>query len=120
MVSVLCRSSGWSADLEIVGRVEEAGALMGYDLRTTRAAGSWAESKSDGIPAEEWLGVIADRPELSLEEGGKDLARRRGPSMHPDPWFDWSKGTIETKIPDRPIVKKMLQIGARLSARVQG
>jgi hypothetical protein len=93
---------------------------MGYDLRITRAPGFWAASENGGISVEEWLRVIADDPELSLEEGRQTFARWRGPSKYPDPWFDWWRGTIKTKNPDPPIVEKMLQIAAGLNARVQG
>lgn len=93
---------------------------MGYDLRISRAPGFWAQDDSGGITEEEWLALVDEDAELSLEPGRTDLARWRGPSRHPDPWFGWSRGTIVTKNPDPPIVSKMVQIAARLDARVQG
>ena len=93
---------------------------MGYDLRITRAPGHWAESEDGGIDAEEWLAVVAADPELSLESGRKHFARWSGPSKHPEPWFDWWRGTIKTKNPDPPIVQKMIAMAQHLGARVQG
>jgi hypothetical protein len=93
---------------------------MAYDLRITRAPGDWFESESGGITAEEWLKLVEEDPELSLVPGRASLARWQGPSKHPDPWFDWWKGTIKTKSPDPPMVEKMIQMAARLNARVQG
>ena len=93
---------------------------MGYDLRITRAPGFWADTEDGGISAEEWLSVIEEDPDLWIEEGRKTFARWGGPSKHPEPWFDWWRGTIKTKNPDPPIVQKMLPLAERLTARVQG
>jgi hypothetical protein len=93
---------------------------MGYDLRITRAPGHWVEVNDGGITADEWLTLIAEDPELSLEAGRKHFARWAGPSRYPDPWFGWWKGTIKTKNPDAPMIAKMVQMAERLKARVQG
>ena len=75
---------------------------MGYDLRITRAPGFWEDG---GISSEEWLSVIEGDPDLWLEDGRKTFARWRGPCTYPEPWFDWSRGSIQTKNPDPPIVE---------------
>jgi hypothetical protein len=77
-------------------------------------------SEDGGISAQEWLAIVDSDPELSLEPGGKYFALWAGPSKHPDPWFDWWRGAIQTKNPDPPMIEKMIRIAAQLTARVQG
>lgn len=93
---------------------------MGYDLHITRAE-HWLENEGREITWEEWLSLVADDPELTLDpDNGDELALWSGPSRHAEPWFEWWGGNISTKSPDRAIVAKMLQIAERLRARVQG
>jgi hypothetical protein len=93
---------------------------MGYDLHITRAE-QWTESEQLSITADEWLAYVATDPELRLAGyNGPYFALWSGPSKHPDPWFDWSRGCIETKNPDPPLIAKAIAIAHRLQARVLG
>jgi hypothetical protein len=94
---------------------------MGYNLHITRAD-DWVDSERQPIRAQEWLAVVAEDPELRLHPtGGPYLAVWPGPCRYPDgTWFDWLDGRVFTKHPDRATVAKMLQLAARLGARVQG
>ena len=95
--------------------------LMGYDLYITRAA-FWAENDNDSISPEEWLAIVADDPELTLngDENTPYFARWSGKSVHSEPWLDWFHGNIYSKNPDQPIIQKMVEIANRLQAQVQG
>ncbi len=93
---------------------------MGYDVHITRA-NLWSENEGCEISVEEWHALIDSDPELRL-------AGYNGPhfmiwSGHPDDteaWLDWVEGNITTKNPDEPLLTKMLEIAARLNAKVQG
>ena len=93
---------------------------MGYDLHITRAD-FWAENEGQGIGREEWLRVVEQDPELTIDEQNGPLFANWGPvSDAYSPWFDWSEGNVYTKNPDRNSLVKMLQIAALLGATVQG
>jgi hypothetical protein len=95
--------------------------FMGYDLHITRAE-DWADNEESPISAEEWLAAAAADPELRLgSPNGPYFADwvdlRTGAERG---WLDWSDGDIFTKHPDRALLGKMLELAARLGARVQG
>jgi hypothetical protein len=93
---------------------------MGYDLHITRKE-DWSDEQGPAIGAVEWLRIVEQDPELHLETiNGPYFAIWSGPSKYPDPWLDWSDGNVYTKNPDQPLIRKMLQIAARLGAKVQG
>jgi hypothetical protein len=93
---------------------------MGYDLHITRAD-CWFQNEGREIAWDEWLGLVASDPELTLDpKNGDEYALWSGRSRYADPWIAWSQGNIDSKNPDRAIVAKMIQIAARLGARVQG
>jgi hypothetical protein len=95
---------------------------MGYDLHITRAE-HWAESERDPIAADEWLALIENGPELMIDprNNGPYFALWVAHSVDGDhPWFDWFKGDIRTKYPDRKTLSKMLAIAKQLGATVQG
>jgi hypothetical protein len=94
---------------------------MGYDFHITRAE-SWVESESNPISSGEWLTIVNSDPELKIDErNGPYFACWAGPCSYPDGgWFDWRDGEIYTKNPDRQILKKMLHLANKLSAKVCG
>ena len=95
---------------------------MGYNLYITRRR-DWHDDVGPSITREEWFTLIDDDPELSLKSDSEGMyANWVGECTYPDPWFAYDEhlGTIDTKNPDEPIIQKMLDIAARLDARVQG
>jgi hypothetical protein len=93
---------------------------VGYDLHITRAH-HWAENDGQEIRWDEWLSLVANDPELSLDPvNGDEYAVWSGQSRYPDPWFHWWRGNISSKNPDKAIIAKMLQLAAKLRGRVQG
>lgn len=93
---------------------------MGYDIHITRAE-DWAQNEGFEISADEWLKIIEEDPELSLEGvNGPYFAVWTGESTYPDPWFDWSGGNVYTKNPDEPMIEKMISLAQRLNGKVQG
>jgi hypothetical protein len=94
---------------------------MGYDLHITRAE-EWSDNTDSEITPQEWLALIEADPELTLMNmsGYPYFARWSGPSQYDDPWFDFSGGNIYTKNPDEPMIAKMIEMAARLGAKVQG
>jgi hypothetical protein len=93
---------------------------MGYYLHITRKSDWWDDEGPD-ITSDEWLRVVDEDPELRLAGyNGAYFAIWSGPLEYADPWLDWSRGQIDTKNPDPPLIRKMLQIASRLGAKVQG
>ena len=93
---------------------------MGYELRITRAELHFM-NEVNWITPEEWLAVVEEDPELTLNnEFDPYKALWSGPSKYADPWLTWYEGNIETKHPDEPLIEKMCQIAIRLNAKVQG
>ncbi len=94
---------------------------MGYDLHITRAV-EWFDPAGPHISVVEWHAFVAADPELVLDPtGGPNFVIWRESSTRREEWLDWSEpGCIFTKNPNRALVAKMLDIAARLGARVQG
>ena len=88
---------------------------MGYDLRITRST-DWAENAGLEIGADEWLAVVEDDPELTLDPANGPYAVRWSSGA----WLDWYGGNVFTSDPDRSTVAKMLSLAERLSGLVQG
>jgi hypothetical protein len=94
---------------------------MGYDLHITRAE-HWAESEQNPITAEERLAFIESDRELTIDPRGNGpyfalwLAHQQGVEH---PWFDWFRGEIHSKYPDRKCLGKMLKITEHFDAKVQ-
>lgn len=95
--------------------------MMGYDLHITRAD-HWANNDGCQISSQEWLEVVRNDPELTLELfNGPCFAVWNGECSYPaGGWFDWSEGNVYTKNPDRSVLLKMLQLATTLNAKVQG
>jgi hypothetical protein len=95
---------------------------MGWEIHITRAE-FWAENDEHPITAEEWLDLVQEDPELTIDarDNGPYFALWNVHSIGNDhPWFDLFEGSINTKYPDRKTLGKAIQIARRLGARVQG
>ena len=105
---------------------------MGYDVHITRTE-DWLESESAPITLEEWLGYIerdaemalvrrAEAPGVTYESEG--LAIWMGYSKNQEggtqAWFDFRKGRVVVKNPDRELLRKMHAVASAFNARVQG
>lgn len=103
----MCRGAAWEVTL-------------GYDLHITRAE-FWAENEGQEISREEWLRVVEQDPELTIDAHNGPLFANWGPVTDGySPWFKWLEGNVYTKNPDRNTLEKMLQIATLLGATVQG
>jgi hypothetical protein len=92
---------------------------MGYDLHITRAE-DWAENEGHEITLNEWLRYVESDTAIQRDPQNSPadflfLTHPKGPAPL---W--WYRGEIYTKNPDKPTVQKMIEIAAKLGARVQG
>jgi hypothetical protein len=93
---------------------------MGYDVHITRAE-NWVDNDDHKIEASEWLALIESDPDLRLAGyNGPHFAIWDGHPVEDEAWLDWRGGNIETKNPDDPLLRKMIEIAGRLDAKVQG
>lgn len=91
---------------------------MGWELHIVRTE-NWFDSASDPISREEWLQLVNDDEELTVDNvNGDSYAIWSGQSKHDEPWLDWSDGRISTKHPDEALYCKMLQVAEKLNAVV--
>jgi hypothetical protein len=90
---------------------------MGYDLHVTRSK-HWTESESQPITREDWQAYVASDPEIEPDTPGdyfEFAAHPKEPAL-----LQWWRGEITVKNPDRPTVRKLLEIASKLGAQVQG
>jgi hypothetical protein len=109
---------------------------MGYEIHITRRE-NWADTEAPDISINEWLAYVNSDAELELTNGyelkiGTETSYQNSPGFcewndHPTekepnsrPWFSFWKGSIETKNPDAPTIRKMMRIAEALGAQVQG
>lgn len=109
---------------------------MGYELHITRRE-EWSDTDSEGITLEEWLQYVVEDKELELTNGfeskiGTEITKTEIPGFcywnaYPQelepgyrPWLCYRDGGIDTKNPDYPTIRKMIQIATALNAKVQG
>lgn len=109
---------------------------MGYELHITKRE-HWADTETPDIPLDEWLAYVNRDIELGLtndydiKNGTETQFQNRTGycewNAHPTekepnarPWFSYWKGSIDTKNPDAPTIRKMIQIALALNAIVQG
>lgn len=93
---------------------------MGYDVHITRAE-HWPKNQGHEISAAEWHAIINTDPDLRLAGyNGPHFAIWDGHPKVIEAWLDWYDGNITTKNPDEPLLHKMVDIAARLDAKVQG
>lgn len=91
---------------------------MGWELHIIRTD-NWFDSASNPISSEEWLQLVDDDKELSIDrKNGEFFAIWSVQSEHNEPWLDWNDGRISTKHPDEALYCKMLQIADKLNAVV--
>jgi len=91
---------------------------MGYELHITRNVDG--EEQQPQISREEWLAVIEEDDDLSLDEknAGGDLVAADWKGERGALW--WGGGEIVAKHPGGPLIVKMVQIARQLNAQVQG
>jgi hypothetical protein len=95
---------------------------MGWEIHITRAK-HWPDSEKHPITAEEWLALVNADPELVIDprDNGPQCALWLAHWVEDDnPWFDWFKGAINTKHPDRKTLGKALEIARHFGVCVQG
>jgi hypothetical protein len=109
---------------------------MGYELHITRRE-PWADTETPDISIDEWLTYVNSDKELELTNGydikiGSEVLHQNVPGYcewkaHPTeqeansrPWFSYWKGSVDTKNPDAPTIRKMILIASALNAKVQG
>ena len=94
---------------------------MGYDVHITRAA-RWNENAGREIASDEWLALVDEDDELTLDPPNGPYAAlwKAARASAGSGWFDWHDGNVYTTNPSRGAVAKMLAIAERLSALVQG
>ncbi|ENL6781637.1 hypothetical protein AB5Q74_003532 [Salmonella enterica] len=91
---------------------------MGWELHIIRSE-NWFDSASNPISSEEWLQLVDDDKELSIDrKNGAFFAIWSGQSEQNESWLDWNDGRISTKHPDEALYCKMLQIAEKLNAVV--
>jgi hypothetical protein len=120
----------------LITREENPSKIMGYDLHITRKEHWFDEDQSSkNISLEEWLSYIEDdRSELELTDTyevkipGLEYKSQVPPGFcewtaHPlnkRPWFDYYDGSMSTKNPDEPTIRKMISMAKEFNAKVQG
>ncbi|EDR9797266.1 hypothetical protein CBJ02_004406 [Salmonella enterica subsp. enterica serovar Zongo] len=91
---------------------------MGWELHIVRTE-NWFDSASDPISREEWLQLVNDDEELTVDNvNGDSYAIWSGQSEHAEPWLGWDDGRISTTHPDEALYCKMLQVAEKLNAVV--
>ena len=82
---------------------------------------NWTSSAGHEIPTTAWQDLVSEDPELRPDgENGPHAVEWLDPAGGVRGWFDWYAGVVYTTNPDRARVGKLLDIAARLGARVQG
>jgi hypothetical protein len=109
---------------------------MGYELQITRRE-YWSDTETADISFDEWITYANNDKELELKNGydikiGSETQFQNRPGFcewnaHPTekepyarPWFSYWEGSVDTKNPDAPTIRKMMQIASALNAKVQG
>ena len=102
---------------------------MGYELHITRSE-TWLDAEANPLTESEWRALVADDESLTVSANDyyerKDLAGAivRIPAVlwlddsEVAFWFD--RGEVTTKSPNDATIIKMLQLAARLNARLVG
>ena len=71
--------------------------------------------------ASQGIRAVKEDQELRLAGyNGDHFAIWNGKCRYPEPWFDWSRGSVYTKNPDPPLIAKAIAIAKELSAHVEG
>jgi hypothetical protein len=91
---------------------------MGWELHIVRTE-NWFDSASNPIRSEEWIQLIHNDEELSIDtKHGDFFAIWNGHQARDASWLDWDDGRLYTKQPDEALYCKMLQIAKKLDAVV--
>jgi hypothetical protein len=97
---------------------------MSYDISIARLEGD----ENVAIQESEWVEYATIDPELDLSESTDEDSKCWEWNGHPlyrdpmkrRPWFQYWKGQINTKNPDREVAVKMFKIATALHAKVIG
>ena len=106
---------------------------MGYDVQITRAE-NWSDKDALPIFEDEWKAIVAPDSDLGITgfteaQTPNDeviriesplLTEWRGHSSQSPVYFTYRRNHISCKNPNHEILRKMLQIAAKLGAKVQG
>jgi hypothetical protein len=93
---------------------------MGYSVYITRRE-AWSDFDGPGIALSEWLSLVDSDPELRWEPDlGEHLAVWVGSSSSDLPWLAWENGNLESKHPEKAMLRKMYEISETLSAQLMG
>src|SRR3954470_11370209 len=92
---------------------------MGWEVHMTRAD-DWTQSAQQPITADEWLVIVSADPELHIDKLNGPYFAVWSNRESVDGWFDWADGQVSTKQPNRPTLKKLLQLADKLGATIQG
>jgi hypothetical protein len=91
---------------------------MGWELHIVRTE-NWFDSASNPITSEEWVQLIDNDEELSIDKRNGDyFTRLSNHQAHDESWLDWDDGRIFSKQPEEALYWKMLQIAKNLGAVV--
>ncbi|MDR7269863.1 hypothetical protein J2X20_002492 [Pelomonas saccharophila] len=93
---------------------------MGYELHVTRKE-FWADDEGPEISLEEWAAYVKTDPAITLDRenpGDENYIFQFGQSSWPLWWH--KRGEIYTKNPEPAVIAKLVQIAAKLDARVLG
>lgn len=92
--------------------------FMGWELHIVRTE-NWFDSASNPITSEEWVQLIDNDEELSIDKRNGDyFTRWSNHQAHDESWLDWDDGRIYSKQPEEALYWKMLQIAKNLGAVV--
>jgi hypothetical protein len=112
-------------------------AFAGYDVHITRRK-VWTDDEGPAISLREWKDYVSSDLEMRLDgfaetttkDGQKLRVQSEGLAVWTKyskhgkdgnmAWFNWFRGEITVKNPDREIRGKMFRIAQKLGARVQG
>lgn len=90
--------------------------FVGWELHIVRTE-NWFDSASNPIKSEQWIQLINNDEELSIDKkNGGFFAIWSGHPSHDESWLGWDDGRIYTKQPDEALYCKMLQIANKLDA----
>jgi hypothetical protein len=93
---------------------------MGYSLYITRRE-DWSDPEGPAIALSDWISLVESDPELRWEPDlGQHFAVWGKSSGSDPPWLAWENGNLESKHPEKAMIRKMHEIAGALSARLMG
>lgn len=95
-------------------------AIAGYDVHVTRKP-HWADTKGPRITFAEWQSYVEGDGAVQLDKQntGNNFIVSVGDESFPL-WYEPKFGELRTKDPSKKVVAKLVEIAAKLKAKVQG